>query len=132
MQQVTVFGMSVKAVEKDGKLLAVDKGTTAVKPGTVEGYLKRAFGSRLGDATSALQTLADSFSSEEVGDKGYKLCGPALSWFVSTPGKPVVLSTDCVCRYEQFRPSVSSGQAGWGQKGQLELARLHELQGTAS
>ena len=36
-----------------------------------------------------------------------------------------------VRRYEQFRPSVPQGQAGWGRKGLLELDKLHELQGSA-
>ena len=106
IKRVDVFGMTVKAVEQDGKVLATDKGTTAIKPATVQAYLKRAFGSRLDDAKQALQSLAASLGKEDIGGQAYHL-------------------------YEQFRPQVPQGQAGWGKKGQLELDRIQELHAKA-
>ena len=106
VKRVDVFGMTIKAVEQDGKVLATDKGTTAIKPATVLGYLKRAFGARLDDAKQALQGLAASFAKEDIGSQAYHL-------------------------YEQFRPQVPQGQAGWGKKGQLELDRIQELHAKA-
>jgi len=51
-----------------------------------------------------LSELASSYKAEEIGDHCYKL-------------------------YEQFRPSVASGQKGWGQKGQLDLTQIRQLAG---
>ena len=51
-----------------------------------------------------MSELADSYKAEEIGDHCYNL-------------------------YEQFRPSVASGQKGWGQKGQLDLTQIRQLAG---
>lgn len=49
-----------------------------------------------------MKQLADSFSTEEIGDEAYHL-------------------------YEQFRPNVVSGQQGWGKKGRLDLDGILDL-----
>ena len=54
------------------------------------------------DAKAALNTLADSYKPEDIGEHCYHL-------------------------YEQFRPTIASGQKGWGQKGQLDLVQIKGL-----
>ena len=47
VQKCDVFGMKIKAVDAGGELRALDTSTdTAVDPGKVQSYLKRAFGDR--------------------------------------------------------------------------------------
>ncbi len=45
----------------------------AVNPGQVRGYLQRAFKEQLGAVQSAMQQLANAYSPEEVGKRGYDL-----------------------------------------------------------
>lgn len=99
-----VFGMSIKAkdVGDEGDVRAMDTSMKALNHKQVEGYLQRAFGQQLQVAKDALAELANSYKAEEVGDHCYHL-------------------------YEQFRPSVASGQKGWGQKGQLDLTQIRQL-----
>ncbi|KAL0036893.1 hypothetical protein WJX77_003943 [Trebouxia sp. C0004] len=99
-----VFGMSIKAkdVGDEGDVRAVDTNMKALNHKQVEGYLQRAFGQQLQVAKHALTELANSYKAEEVGDHCYHL-------------------------YEQFRPSIASGQKGWGQKGQLDLTQIRQL-----
>lgn len=95
--------MHIKGIKaSNGQVHALDKGTTGVKPGAVQGYLSKSFGPRLEDAETALQQLAESFEPDEIGGEAYRL-------------------------YEHFRPSVPQGQQGWGRKGLLELEKLQEL-----
>ena len=104
VEKVDVFGMSLKGLKVDNdQVFAIEKGSSTVKPGSVQGYLSKAFGPRLQDAEAALTQLAETYSSDDIGREAYRL-------------------------YEQFRPSVPQGQAGWGKKGLLELDRLKELQ----
>ena len=49
-----------------------------------------------------MKELADSFTEDQIGDEAYHL-------------------------YEEFRPTVAQGKAGWGSKGRLEFDRLREL-----
>lgn len=67
VQKVDVFGMHIKGVKQGDDVLAIDRGTTAVKPGSVQTYLSKALGPRLSDAESALQHLADGYSPEDIG-----------------------------------------------------------------
>lgn len=99
-----VFGMSIKAkdVGDDGDVRAMDTNMKALNHKQVEGYLQRAFGDQLQDAKGSLVELANSYKPEEIGECCYHL-------------------------YEQFRPTVASGQKGWGQKGQLDLAHIRHL-----
>ena len=42
-----------------------------VEPEKVRGYLKRAFKDNLGAVQAAMQQLANAYSPEEIGKKGY-------------------------------------------------------------
>jgi hypothetical protein len=73
-----------------------------IDPDAVEGYLERAFGDDLAAARGAMERLWRAF-------------------------KPDALARDAFALYEKFRPAVARGQAGWGQKGTLDLDRILEL-----
>ena len=68
----------------------------------VAAQLSNAGACRLQVARHALEELAGSYKEEEIGEHCYHL-------------------------YEQFRPTVASGQKGWGQKGQLDLSQIRQL-----
>jgi len=51
--------------------LSRDDATQTVKPDTVRGYLKRAFKDNLGAVQDAMQQLANAYSPEDIGKKGY-------------------------------------------------------------
>lgn len=57
VELASVFGMKVKALNKDGELRALEYGKSeAVDPSKVDGYLKRAFRDRLGPHQSDQHT----------------------------------------------------------------------------
>lgn len=57
---------------------------------------------RLSDTEEVMKELAESFTADQIGGEAYRL-------------------------YEQFRPSVAHGKAGWGKKGRLEFDQMLEL-----
>jgi hypothetical protein len=75
-----------------------------IEPETVKTYLAKAFGERLSEVRSAMEMLARSMEAPD-------------------------LATRALGLYESFRPAVSRGQAGWGQKGTLDLSRIAALAG---
>ena len=79
--------------------LAKDQPT---KPESVERYLAGKFGDALGEARAAMETLAASLPPGELARQAFRL-------------------------YEQFRPAVPSGEAGWGKAGTLDLGKVTGL-----
>ena len=75
-----------------------------IDPAKVETYLRQKFGDDLDEVRAAMQRLASAFDAEELAKRAYGL-------------------------YEQFRPPIESGQAGWGQKGPLDLDLIRSLAG---
>jgi hypothetical protein len=73
-----------------------------IDPGSVERYLQAKFGDRLPEAVAEMSALARSRS-------------------------PETLSRDAYALYEQFRPEVPSGEAGWGAQGMLSLGAIRCL-----
>ena len=68
-----------------------------LEPKAAEKYLKSAFGEKnFDDAKAAFEDLAASFEPDQ-------------------------LKKDAFHFYEQFRPAIPAGQAGWGRKGVLDL-----------
>lgn len=82
----------------DGQLRAEDGGKPASAK-SVQGYIARAFGDRLTEARTAMETLAASLPPEELNRVGFRL-------------------------YERFRPEVPEGAQGWGAKGELWIERI--------
>jgi hypothetical protein len=73
-----------------------------IDPISVEQYLRGKFGKHYETVRMVMEELAGSFPQEELAYKAYAL-------------------------YEKFRPSIPSGQRGWGAKGQLKLDLLRAL-----
>jgi len=101
---VHLLGRDIPALAADdGTLRAEDDGKLA-SARSVRSYIMRAFGARLGEARSAMETLAASLPPEELNRIGFRL-------------------------YEQFRPEVPQGAEGWGAKGELRLDRIVHARG---
>ena len=87
---------TVRLLGRDVPVLAADDGTSRAeddgKPAsdrTVQSYIARAFGDRLGEARAAMEVLAAPLPPEELNRVGFRL-------------------------YERFHPDVPEGVEGWG------------------
>ena len=78
------------------------KDQKPVEPASVEKYLKSKYGEALPAVRAVMQELAKSRPPEALAEEAFHL-------------------------YEQFRPSVPEGEAGWGVKGTLSLAKIVAL-----
>jgi hypothetical protein len=97
--EVQLMGRTIPVVRTQEGLRALDKDKPA-QPGGVERYLAGRFGEVALEAVrAAMQTLAGSLPPAELARRAFVL-------------------------YERFRPTVPSGEAGWGAKGVLELDRI--------
>ena len=98
---VEVVGRTVPAVQTEHGLRAIVKGDE-IDPKSVERYLSKKFGDGLADARSALETLAQTYSPQELEQQAYSL-------------------------YEKFRPKIPEGTRGWGAAGDLSLERIRDM-----
>jgi hypothetical protein len=73
-----------------------------IDPASVERYLRNKLGEHYGTVRTVMEELARSFPREELAGKAYLL-------------------------YERFRPSIPSGQQGWGARGELKLDLMRSL-----
>ena len=96
-----LMGRLIPAVRTPDGLRAAAKGKP-IEPGSVERYLKGKFGDDLPAVRSAMETLASSMLPETLARRAFSL-------------------------YEQFRPAVKPGAAGWGAEGELDVRRIAEL-----
>lgn len=101
VQQVELLHRAVPVVHTpDGWRAAIrDK---PVNPAGVQKYLESKFKAALGPASSAMAALAASREPEELARDAYAL-------------------------YEDFRPAIPAGEAGWGAAGVLDLKRIRAL-----
>ncbi len=98
-QTVRLLGRDIPVLAADdGTLRAEDDGKPASAK-SVQSYIARAFGDRLGEARAAMEALAASLPPEELNRVGFRL-------------------------YERFRPDVPEGAQGWGAKGELRVERI--------
>jgi len=98
-QTVRLLGRDIPVLPADdGTLRAEDDGKPASAK-SVQSYIARAFGNRLGEARAAMEILAASLAPEELNRIGFRL-------------------------YERFRPDVPEGAQGWGAKGELRVERI--------
>ncbi len=100
-RMVEVVGRMVPAIQTESGLRATAKGE-AIDPASVERYLEKKFGAALGEVQAAMESLAQTYPPQELEQRAFKL-------------------------YEQFRPSVPEGTAGWGASGELNLERIRKL-----
>jgi hypothetical protein len=98
---IEVCGRPVPAKNTDDGLRAV-QGDKAIEPASVQRYLETKFGDKLEVVVAALTELAKAYRPKELAQAAYPL-------------------------YEKFRPAVPAGKAGWGAKGDLDLALLKKL-----
>jgi hypothetical protein len=99
--KVHLMGRTIPAVRtpEGPRALAKDQPTN---PESVERYLRGKFGDALGKARAAMEALAGSLSPGELARRAFPL-------------------------YEQFRPAVPNGEAGWGKEGLLDLGQVTAL-----
>ena len=99
--QVELLHRAVPVVQTPEGLRALSK-EQPIAAASVEKYLASKFGDALGPVSAAMSELADSRDHEELAAVAYGL-------------------------YEQFRPAVPAGEAGWGAAGTLSLAKIRKL-----
>ena len=98
---VELLGRRVPVVKTKEGWRAVAKDAP-LEPGTVERYLKAKFKEALPDVLAAMRKLAASRSPKALEIEAYSL-------------------------YEQFRPAIPAGEAGWGKAGELSLNTIEAL-----
>jgi hypothetical protein len=98
---VELLHRAVPVVQTPDGLRALTK-EQPIAPTSVEKYLSGKFKAALGPVSAAMAQLANSRAPEELAAEAYAL-------------------------YEQFRPAIPAGEAGWGAAGTLSLAKIREL-----
>ena len=98
---VEICGRGVPCKETADGLRGVVKDQP-VAPEAVAKYLQSKFGEGLPEVLAAMRELAAAYEPGEVGAEAFRL-------------------------YESFRPKITPGQAGWGQKGTLDLDAIAAL-----
>lgn len=98
---VHVCGRAVPAKNTEHGVRAVVKEQSIV-PEKVQKYLESKFGDSLEAVRKVMEGLAAAFDPEALGEAAYGL-------------------------YERFRPKITSGMRGWGQKGELDLDLICSL-----
>lgn len=96
--RIDLMGRSIPAVHTTDGLRAVRHGKP-ITPASVERYLGSKFGVDLEEVRQAMTGLAHSLPAADLARQAFRL-------------------------YEAFRPEVKAGTAGWGAKGELDLAKL--------
>jgi hypothetical protein len=98
---IEVCGRGVPVKNTDDGVRAVIK-EKPIEPEKVAKYLTTKFGDDLGSVRDAMKELAAAFDPDDLAGAAFGL-------------------------YEQFRPEISKGQRGWGQKGELDLDLIRSL-----
>ncbi|KAK6365043.1 hypothetical protein LTS17_011521 [Exophiala oligosperma] len=73
--------------------------------------------------------LRSKFGTPENYERTTKVMQDAIETWTMTTGRGYEneLNSKAFRMYEQFRPSVQSGQSGWGKKGALKLTKVREV-----
>jgi hypothetical protein len=98
---VELMNRAVPVVNTADGIRAVAKDKP-INPASVQKYLASKFKDGLGPVSAAMLELAESRDAEALAAQAYGL-------------------------YEQFRPSIPAGEAGWGVAGNLSLKKIQEL-----
>jgi hypothetical protein len=104
--QVELLHRAVPVVKTSEGLRAVVK-EKPVEPASVQKYLTSKFKDALGPVSEAMVALADSKEPDELMAQAYAL-------------------------YEQFRPEIPAGEAGWGAAGILSLKKIRAMARSAA
>jgi len=100
-ERVPLLGREVPVTHTPAGLRAASKGAP-VDPASVTRYLESKFKGDLPAVREALEALAASRAPERLAEEAYGL-------------------------YEQFRPAIPRGRAGWGAAGELDLALIWRM-----
>jgi hypothetical protein len=100
-QAVGLLGREVPVVRTKGGVRALAKDV-AIDPASVERYLESKFKDALPRFMAAMRKLAGSRSPRDLALEAYAL-------------------------YEEFRPRIPAGEAGWGKAGVLSIATIEAL-----
>ncbi len=100
---IDLMGRDIPAKNTGDGVRAVS-GDDPVSPDSARKYLQDKLGDNLDAVHEALEDLADSMPPNQLASRAYGL-------------------------YEKFRPKIPSGRAGWGAKGELDLALVRSLAG---
>ena len=95
---IEVCGRPIPAKKTIDGIRAVS-GDEALDPASVDRYLRGKFGEHLEAVEAGHASVAFSYPPDELNRTAFAI-------------------------YEQFRPEIASGTRGWGQKGELSLARI--------
>jgi hypothetical protein len=98
---VYLLGREVPALSTEQGVRAISRGQP-VSPDSVERYLQNKFGADLPEVRAAMEELAASLPPERLADWAFRF-------------------------YEQFRPIIPGGKAGWGAAGDLDLEKIRGL-----
>ena len=96
-----LLGRSLPAVNTEQGVRAVVE-SKPIDPTGVQAYLRSKFGEALPKVRQVMVELAKACAPDELARRGFSL-------------------------YEQFRPQIPEGVAGWGAKGELDLDRISKL-----
>jgi hypothetical protein len=99
--RVELLGRALPAVNTDQGVRVVIK-SKPIDPDGVERYLESKFGDALPEVRKAMTQLANALRQDELVQRGFSL-------------------------YEQFRPVIPEGVAGWGARGELDLGLIRKL-----
>jgi hypothetical protein len=99
--QVDLMGRSLSVINTPEGLRATAKDEP-ISPESVERYLKSKFGENLPAVRQAMLELSQAFPPKELARRAFGL-------------------------YEQFRPKIPEGVAGWGAAGELDLEYIRSL-----
>jgi len=98
---VELLHRAVPVIQTPEGLRALSK-EKPITPASVEKYLLGKFKDALEPVSAAMTELANSRDPEEIASEAYRL-------------------------YEQFRPDIPAGAAGWGAAGTLNLTHIRRL-----
>jgi hypothetical protein len=98
---IEICGRQVPAINTTNGVRAVIKNQP-IEAKSVERYLESKFGESLGAARSAMLDLAKASRPEQLSKNAFRI-------------------------YEEFRPAIPEGVAGWGAKGNLDIDRIRSL-----
>lgn len=101
LEYIDILGRGIPAIRTPQGLRAAIDGEV-IRAESVETYLQQKFRADLDEARTAMQTLAEAYTPEELASRAYDL-------------------------YEKFRPEIPEGTKGWGAKGELDLDFIRSL-----
>jgi hypothetical protein len=103
---IELCGREVPAKNTEEGVRAVVKDKP-IDPASVRKYLDGKFGDDLAAVREAMAELAQAYDTEDLAEVAFSL-------------------------YEEFRPQISGGRRGWGQKGDLDLGLIRSMASNAA